>query len=186
MICSWQTFLAEVLPALTVIVGLLAYKYCTYHYKHWKTLGVPHTKPLPLLGHFADPILGRHSSTTVVHSFYRHFEGHRYFGIYQLRHPLFVVRDPELVHAVLTKDFGSFHDRLMDRKSFEHDRLFNNLVNLKGDKWKAVRAKLSPTFTVAKLKAMFNDLRVCADQLADKLSQLTSDDQGIYLLIVKI
>lgn len=179
MIFCWQNFLVEVFPILTVIVGLLAYKYCTYHYKHWKTLGVPHTKPLPLLGHFADPILRRHSSTTTIDTLYRHFKDHRYFGIYQLRHPLLILRDPELVHTVLTKDFGSFHDRLMDRKSFEHDQLFNNLVNLKGDKWKAVRAKLSPTFTVAKLKAMFNDLQVCTGQLVDKLSQLTSEDQGI-------
>lgn len=179
MICCWQTFLSEVLPAFTVVVGLLIYKYCTYHYKHWKTIGVPHTKPLPLLGHFADPILGRHSMTTTTDSLYRNFKGHRYFGIYQLRHPVLVLRDPELVHTVLTKDFGSFHDRLMNRKSFEHDQLFNSLVNLRGDKWKTVRAKLSPTFTTAKLKAMFSDLQMCSDQLVDKLLQLTSESQGI-------
>lgn len=179
MIWCWRTLFTEIFPVLAVVAVTLSYKYCTYHYRHWKTLGVPHTEPSPLLGHFAGPTLGRESGTATVDRLYRRFDGHRYFGVYQLRHPLLVLRDPELVHAVLTKEFGSFHDRLMDRTSFEHDQLFNSLVNLKGDRWKAVRAKLSPTFTVAKLKAMFGDLRACTDQLANKLSLLTADGQSI-------
>ncbi|KAF0768480.1 cytochrome P450 6a2-like [Aphis craccivora] len=172
----------EILPvaaAAAIVSVLLAYAYCTRHYGHWAALGVPHTKPTPLLGHFAGPTLGRESGTVTVDTLYRRFVGHRYFGVYQLRHPMLVLRDPVLVHSVLATEFASFHDRVMNRTSFEHDGLFNSLVNLRGDRWKAVRAKLSPTFTVAKLKAMFASLHVCTGQLVDKLLLLTSDGQGI-------
>ncbi|CAI6360815.1 unnamed protein product [Macrosiphum euphorbiae] len=169
----------EIVPIAAIASALLTYVYCTRYYGHWTALGVPHTKPAPLLGHFAGPTMGRESGTITVDKLYRRFTGHRYFGVYQLRHPMLVLRDPVLVHAVLATEFSSFHDRMMSRTSFEHDGLFNSLVNLRGDKWKAVRAKLSPTFTVAKLKAMFASLHVCTGQLADKLLLLTSGGQGI-------
>lgn len=180
--CCWKTFARGLVPALIPFVAFWClYRYFARRYKHWENLGVPHTEPVPLLGHFADPTLGRRSATLTIDSLYKRFDGHRYFGMYQLRHPLLVLRDPELINAVLTSDFGSFHDRLPSRKSFECDRLFENMVNLTGDRWKSVRAKLSPTFTVAKLKAMFGDLYACTDQLVDKLSQLTPDGQGKHV-----
>lgn len=177
MICfsCWLEFV----PIAAIASALLAYVYSTRYYGHWTALGVPHTKPTPLLGHFAEPTMGRESGTTIIDALYKRFAGHRFFGLYQLRHPMLVVRDPVLVHTVLTTEFGSFHDRLMSRASFKFDELFNNLVNLRGDKWKAVRAKLSPTFTVAKLKAMFASLYVCTGQLTEKLLLLTSGGQGI-------
>lgn len=182
--CCWRTIARDFLPALILILTILyLYKHFIYHYKYWKTLGVPHTDPVPLLGHFADPTLGRKSSVKTIDSLYKHFQGHRYFGMYQLRHPMLVLRDPELVNVVLTRDFGSFHDRVLSRKSFEYDPLFEHLVNLRGEKWKSVRAKLSSTFTVVKLKAMFGDLRVCTYQLIDKLLELTSDGQGKCILL---
>lgn len=184
MTLCWKSILLEYFPILTILTVFSAYKYCTYHYKHWKNLGVPHTKPWPLFGHFADPILGRQSGILILDTLYQHFNCHRYFGVYQLRHPMLILRDPDLVHAVLVKDFGSFHDRLMDRTSFKHDQLFNNLVNLKGEKWKAVRGKLSPTFTIAKLKSMFDELHVCTNQLMKKLAQEVTGDQGKTFLIL--
>uniref|UniRef100_A0A2S2R270 Cytochrome p450 n=1 Tax=Sipha flava TaxID=143950 RepID=A0A2S2R270_9HEMI len=178
MISSWPTVLAATIPLL-VAAAYLAYRYSTYYYGYWAERGVPHAEPTTLLGHFARPILGRENSAFTVDSHYRRFGGHRYFGMYQLRHPILVLRDPELAHAVLTKDFASFHDRLTSRTSFKHDQLFSNVVNLTGDRWKAVRAKLTPTFTTARLKTMFADLYVCTDRLMNKLSLLTSDDQGV-------
>lgn len=169
----------EIVPIAAIASALLAYVYSTRYYGYWTALGVPHTKPTPLLGHFAEPTMGCESGTTIIDALYKRFAGHRFFGLYQLRHPMLVVRDPVLVHTVLTTEFGSFHDRLMSRESFKYDELFNNIVNLRGDKWKAVRAKLSPTFTVAKLKAMFASLHVCTGQLTDKLLLLTSGGQGI-------
>lgn len=180
---TWQlgTLVADAVPLLLAIAAAvsLSYAYCTRHYGHWERLGVPCTDPTPLLGHFAEPTLGRRPATAVIDSLYRRFRSRRYFGVYQLRRPVLVVRDPELVHAVLTKEFGSFHDRLAGAQSFQHDPLFHHLANLRGDRWRAVRSKLNPTFTVSKLRSMFGDLRSCTEQLADKLSELTSGGQGI-------
>lgn len=174
-VVTWPLYVAAALAAAVYA----AYAHMTRHHGKWRTLGVPHTRPAPLFGHIGDVVLGRAPLVDVMHALYRQFDGRRYFGVYEARQPALVVRDPALVHAVLVRDSGSFRDRLINNVSFKYDRLFEHLLNMRGDKWKAIRAKLGPTFTSAKLKAMLSDIHECAARLADHLdSQLDADQEG--------
>lgn len=166
------------LSSVFLFLVYLAYKYSTYHYDHWKKLSVPHTDPTPLFGHLLDTIMGRQPMVTFLQSLYNRFENNRYFGFYEARNPVLVVRDPELVNTILVKDFGSFYDRAMDKVSFEHDELFDHLVNLRGEKWKTIRSKLTPTFTAAKLKSMLGDINICSSRLMDSLAEQTTNNNG--------
>lgn len=80
--------------------------------------------------------------------------------------PNLLIRDPDIIKNILVKDFDHFLDH-----GFEFDEkidpLSGNLLLLKGEKWRDLRIKLSPTFTSGKMKMMFPTLVDCGVELQD-------------------
>lgn len=171
---------------LILLVVLLGYKYLTYHYDKWKKLGVPHLEPKLLFGNFGDTILGHAPLINLIQTLYNRYRCNRYFGVYSGRHPTLVLCDPELVHTVMVRDFAHFYDRIPNKTSFKHDHLFDHLVNLRGAEWKAIRAKLTPTFSAAKLKSMLGDINVCTSRLMENLDQQVSINNGMQAIRLNI
>lgn len=65
------------------------------------------------------------------------------------------ILDPALIRSVLVKDFDHFADR-RQFKTLKNDVIFAKmLIALRGGQWKALRSKLSPTFTTGKIKRVF-------------------------------
>lgn len=175
----WSIPFLQLCAAAVLLVTFLCYVYLTYHYGKWPGLGVPHAAPSPPFGSLRDVVMGSVPLVDAIHSLYHRFDGQRYFGIYEGRQPMLVIRDPQLVHTIMVKDFRSFVDRNADKVSFVHDKLFDHLVNLRGEQWKAIRAKLSPTFSAAKLKSMLGDINVCTARLIDNLNGQMMKNSGI-------
>lgn len=169
------------LSTVVVLVIGLVYKYLTHHFGKWKRLGVLYDEPTPLFGNFTDTAMGRKPLLDTIQSLYDRSEGHRYFGIFEGRKPLLVLRDPELVHDVMVRDFTYFVDRNANTVSYKHDKFFEHLVNLRGERWKAIRAKLSPTFSAAKLKLMLADINECTTRLTDNLDEQIANNNGEFV-----
>ena len=89
---------------------------------------------------------------------------HPFLGIYMLHRPFLLINDPELIKHILVKDFSHFCDRGLYCNE-KTDPLNAHLFLLSGDKWRTLRAKLSPTFTSGKLKCMFPLLKDIGDEL---------------------
>lgn len=72
-----------------------------------------------------------------------------------------VVKDPNLLKLVTVKDF----DHFVNRDPFEHTEadkyLSKSLLLMRDQKWKDMRATMSPVFTSSKLKVMFGLLTDC-------------------------
>ncbi len=81
----------------------------------------------------------------------------------------FVPTDPELVKEVLVKSFENFHDHGFPVNE-EVDPLSNNIFFTKGQQWKDLRGKLSPTFTSGRMKMMFPLVEAKADRMVEFLS----------------
>ena len=98
-------------------------------------------------------------------------------GTFEFRTPAFMLRDPELIKRITVKDFDYFMDH---RKFFtaEGDPLFGNaLITLTGQKWKDMRATLSPAFTGSKMRNMFSLIRDCTTDSIDTIkTQLNGED----------
>lgn len=99
---------------------------------------------------------------------YMKYKDHRVFGMYTFFKPNLVIADLDLIRIILTKEFGSFHDRgfFCNEKI---DPLSGHLFLLPGKKWRNLRVKLTPTFTSGKIKQMFMILKECGEEFAKSL-----------------
>lgn len=78
--------------------------------------------------------------------------------------PILMINDPEVIKLILIKEFNKFRDRGLYFNE-EVDPLSGHLFFLPGERWRQLRAKLSPTFTSGKLKQMFPLLSEIVDEL---------------------
>lgn len=90
---------------------------------------------------------------------------YRIFGFFDFRTPVHYVRDLDMIKRITVKDFDHFEDRtsFIDENL---DELFgNSLFLMRGQKWRHMRATLSPAFTGAKMRQMFELVSDCAHDL---------------------
>lgn len=131
-----------------------------------------------ILGHTVDLVFGRAGIQDYYTKIYADLAPHKYGGFFDFLRPTLMIRDPELIKHVLTKDFHHFVNRNEDFVD-ESEPLSLNISNLMDDQWKVLRAKLTPTFSSAKIKIMFNLMNECSKELINVLDQASED--GKYL-----
>ncbi|XP_025424020.1 probable cytochrome P450 6a13 [Sipha flava] len=142
-----------------------AYHFCTATFGKWRGLGVPCVQPVvPLFGNFLRVAAGLVHPVDFYRDAYQQLAGRRYGGLYQMRTPYLMVRDPELIVRVLISDFASFTDRGV-YTDVAANPLSDNLFFMDSPRWRTMRNKLSPAFTSGKLKLMHDQIRMCGDEL---------------------
>lgn len=75
----------------------------------------------------------------------------KYVGLYKVRTPAVLVRDPELIKIVLQREFSSFHDNDFDVDEKSDPLFAKNPFIVKGERWKVVRNQITPCFTSGKV-----------------------------------
>ncbi|XP_068081149.1 cytochrome P450 9e2 [Anabrus simplex] len=155
----------------------LVYKYGTWNYNHFKSKGIKGPKPLPFLGSMATTVFKYKNIAYVIEDICKEFEEEPFVGVFQFREPLVMVKDPELIKRIAVKDFEFFTDH-QQQFTEKADSLFaKNLFSLRGEKWRDMRATLSPAFTSSKMKNMFHLMNQCGQQLGDYLHKEISKQQ---------
>lgn len=71
--------------------------------------------------------------------------------------PILLIRDPKLIRNILISDFKYFHDRGMYTNE-QNDPLTNHLAAINGEKWKSLRKKLTPAFSIMKVSGMYSTI----------------------------
>jgi cytochrome P450 family 6 len=165
---SESTFLNA--GALVACLLAVIYIYFKVSFRYWKQRKAPYVHPNFPFGNFRDLIFMRKSLGHVFADLYQKLDGEKYGGTYMFTKPVFIFRDPDIIKNVLVKDFSSFHDRgvFVDE---ELEPLTGHLVFLSGNRWRNLRAKLTPTFTSGKLKMMFQTLVDCGQELGKLLEE---------------
>ena len=126
-----------------------------YHYFYWERRKVLHLDLLSLL--IRNPIMNSMGTpyTDQMQNLYKIHPGSRYYGMFDFNTPTILVRDPEIVRQICVKNFESF----MNHKEFVTEDMDpmagRNMFSLKSKKWKDVRSSLSPSFTGARMKFLF-------------------------------
>uniref|UniRef100_A0A2M3Z6X2 Putative cytochrome n=1 Tax=Anopheles braziliensis TaxID=58242 RepID=A0A2M3Z6X2_9DIPT len=155
--------------ALVVGVLVLAYRYYNKNAFYFADKPIPFLKPVFPFGN-QNPLMFK--QVTIFEHFrnlYDAFPSAKIYGMFNIRQPVYVVRDPELIKQITVKDFDHFADHattgLEDSGS---DVLFaNSLVSLRGQKWRDMRATLSPAFTGSKMRIMFELIAECGQSMVE-------------------
>jgi cytochrome P450 family 6 len=156
----WLLYLLVVILAIYIA----GYCYVRHKYSYFADRNVAFIEPKFPLGNFGGA--GTKENFTVMFTRMYHekiAENVKFFGLFMFLTPLLVITDLELIKAVLVKDFQSFHDRGLYVNE-KDDPLSAHIFNLAGDRWRNLRAKLTPTFTSGKMKMMFPIIVAVAEE----------------------
>ncbi|XP_017044418.1 probable cytochrome P450 6a14 [Drosophila ficusphila] len=156
--------------ALLGVALLLAYRFYHNIYTYWARKGVPHERPLPLIGNLKG-IGTKYHFRDVNQRIYDKFKGKAPFaGMFMFLKPTALITDLDLIKQVLIKDFHYFQDRGAFN-NVRDDPLTGHLLTLEGEEWKSMRQKLTPVFTSGKMKNMAGVVVDVGHRLADAMDK---------------
>lgn len=162
------TFITTNFWAIFITAGTLIlmsmYYFSVSNFDIWKKRNVPYIPPIPLFGNYMKVAFSVQHPVTLYRNIYQELSGHKYGGFFQMKTPYLMIRDPEIAHNILIKDFAYFVDRGIYADTTVNP-LTANIFFMKGKKWKLMRSKLSSAFTSGKLKQMYKEIKSCSDQL---------------------
>lgn len=182
----WLSLIFFVLSVFVLLNVLLAvFHYSTKGRKYWLLKKVPYQEPCPIFGNFGAMFTMRRSYTSMLKYFYRKYRMEKYVGIFQARRPTLMVIDLDIIKNVLSKEFSYFSDRVSVSTDTQREPLLRNLANMSGAEWKAMRQIVTPTFSSAKMKAMFPLIADCAQSLQKTLFDNPLDEVEIPKLMVR-
>ncbi|VEN45319.1 unnamed protein product [Callosobruchus maculatus] len=168
---------AVVTALVTIFTSLvIAVLYVQYCYSYWKRRNVPYLDPHFPLGNHHTMFPKGISIGNISRQFYQEFKnrGVKLGGVYMGLQPQLVVTDPLLAKNVLITDYQHFDDRgIYKTKSAP---ITVNIFAQAGAEWKNARSKFTPTFTVAKMKTMFDTVRTCSEIMEQHLLKTVEED----------
>ncbi|XP_023246794.1 probable cytochrome P450 6a14 isoform X1 [Copidosoma floridanum] len=174
-----QMFHTKLFWITVIILGFYTYlKFVVYNY--WNKKGIPHDAPSIPFGNTVPVVTGKLSVGNLLKESYEKFKKLPFHGVYIFYKPMLVINDPELIRQILIKDFNKFRDRGLYFNE-KIDPLSGHLFFLPGEKWRRLRAKLSPIFTSGKLKQMFPLLKEIGDDLVKVCDKTIDKDDVIEL-----
>lgn len=148
---------------LTILCSYLHYRQCN---TYWEKKGVP-TRPKRFpAGDLTSVLLRKESFYVCMEKCFEYFrnQGYIHGGLYLFNNPIYFPIDPHIIKSILITDFQYFADRgvYMD---FKRLPLAKNLFGLSGDEWKAMRSKMTPAFSIGKLKVLYQSCINIAEEL---------------------
>ncbi|KAL1509557.1 hypothetical protein ABEB36_004271 [Hypothenemus hampei] len=163
-----------------LVVLLIIYAYFQYSYCYWKSKGVPYLKPKFPLGN--NELVGFEAYSYGIENvrWYQEFKkiGAKFGGAWSWATPVLLLTDPEYYKDVLVKDFRYFINR-----DFYHNPKFDpkneNLFVAVNEDWRQLRHKLSPIFTSAKMKMMYELVLKCSEPMMDRLRKHAKNNNAV-------
>ncbi|XP_014275142.1 cytochrome P450 6a2 [Halyomorpha halys] len=170
---------------LSLLAGWLLYKYYISVYDLWKKRGIPYYPSKFPFGSSYELVLESRFQGCILEEMCKKLAPYPLFGTFCMRVPMLMAKDPELIQLVLTKEFSHFRERMFIKLS-EKDVLNQHLFFLDGERWRALRVKLIPTFTSGKMKAMFPLFINCAEAFDSLILTKIGSDVEIKDLVGRL
>lgn len=157
-----------ILVSVVLLVGLL-YRLLTRNNDYFHDKPIPSMAVTPLFGSTGPLLLRKFTFGGFVEYIYNKYPSAKVFGLFDTITPIFVVRDPELIKKITIKDFDHFVDHRSVFGNSENDSPYvlfgKSLFAMTGQKWRDMRATLSPAFTGSKMRQMFELVIECCESV---------------------
>ncbi|KAK4874013.1 hypothetical protein RN001_013373 [Aquatica leii] len=151
---------------ISVLCAIIYYK-AVRSLNYWSDRGVVHKKGWHVIQNLKQLVFPKVSFFDAVQSLYQEFSNERYFGSYQFFRPTLIVNDLDLIKRITVKDYEHFIDHSGIISEDLDPLMGKSLFNLKGQRWRDMRATLSPSFTSSKMKMMFTLISECAEEFTN-------------------
>lgn len=158
---------------------ILIWLYLKWHYSYWRRNGFPEATPTIPFGNLTKVVKQEQPFACDIWDLYK-TTTEPLIGIYLFFRRAILIRDPELVRNVLCSDFGSFHDRGLYVDEI-NDPLSASLLTLPGQKWRNLRAKLTPSFSSGKIRNMFSIIMDEGNKLQSYLEVKANNKETIAM-----
>ncbi|KAF5303272.1 hypothetical protein FQA39_LY10011 [Lamprigera yunnana] len=165
----------------TLVPVVLLYILIIKPFKYWKNKGVVQYSVCANLRDTLLAIISYRPVSESIEKIYNDFSYARYCGHYQFSKPMLLIRDLELIKQITVKDFDNFMDHTTFFPEDTEPLWGKNLISLTGDKWRHMRATLSPSFTSSKMKFMFQSM----SEYAENFVKFFEEQSGTITLEMK-
>ncbi|XP_038217492.1 cytochrome P450 6B5-like [Zerene cesonia] len=175
--------MAYLIIAFFVIIFSLCYYLFTRKYDYWKKRNVPHLEPTTLFGNYKDYLLLKTYLPQVISDVCKKFPNQPYVGAYYGTEPALIVKDPDYLKLIMTKDFYYFNSREIGEFT-DKEVITRNIFFIGGDRWKILRQNFTPLFSSAKMKKMFYLIEECSttlEKLIDKAAAEPSTETRLMM-----
>ncbi|XP_059607444.1 probable cytochrome P450 9f2 [Phlebotomus argentipes] len=176
----YQLLLFIVVVLLTKLVLDKGY----HNQNYFKDRGVKFLAPTFMVGCSGNLFTRKLTLLELLKEVYSAFPQEKFFGSFEFRTPVVVLRDPELIKYLAVKEFDNFSDRRDVFTADTNSILSKTLFLLKGNYWRAMRATLSPAFTGSKMRLMFELISECSNQMVAFVNKETKE-KGIQTYEMK-
>lgn len=171
--------LSNVILIIFTLIVLCVYQLVLKYWWYFSNRNVKFVRGWPIVGSLYKFFFGQISFAEAVDCLYRKFQHEHFFGIYELTHPIYVIRDPDLVKKVTTQDFEHFlnHQTNFD---VELDSLLGRSLFFSHDqRWKEMRSILSASFTGNKMRMMFDLVSDCTKKFVNTIKNQANNENGV-------
>jgi cytochrome P450 family 6 len=103
-----ETF--QILCSVAVII-LALYYYFASIFDFWKVRDVRGPRPIPGFGNFKDILLRKIKLGDYMIKLNSEYKDEPLIGLFDMRQPILIIKDPDLIKDVLIKDFTTFANR---------------------------------------------------------------------------
>ncbi|KAL7031685.1 hypothetical protein ACKWTF_007101 [Chironomus riparius] len=164
---NWYFKVISIMLYLVLILAIiyLIYKWGTNTFDYFEKRGIKYNKPLFLVGSRLSILLKNSSMVDSVQKTYKEFRNEKISGMFEFKHPTYFIRDPDIIKRLAIKEFDHFTDHRLVLDEEVEPLFAKGLFGLTGQKWKDMRATLSPAFTGSKMRLMFNLMNKVGSQM---------------------
>lgn len=145
----------ELFILFATFVAWFIYQFVLKTWWYFEQRNLKYYRGAPLLGSLYKSIVSLDNEAEWTQKIYQKYPNEEFVGMYDMiGKPSILIRDPDLVKQVTTTDFDHFVNHRFQFNENIDSMAGRTLFGMRDEKWRRMRATMSPAFTSSKMKTM--------------------------------